>query len=121
MKMGDGGFRPAYNVQFATTTDSLVIIGVDVTNEGTDGGQIGPMFDQLEERYQELPDDYLADCGFVHLDDITKLESAGTNIYMPVRDEEKKRAKGLDPHAPIKGDSEEVKQWRARMGTDAAK
>jgi len=121
MKMGDGGFRPAYNVQFATTTDSLVIIGVDVTNEGTDGGQIGPMFNQLEERYQELPDDYLADCGFVHLDDIAKLGSAGTNIYMPVRNEEKKRAKGLNPHAPTKGDSEEVKQWRARMGTDAAK
>jgi hypothetical protein len=29
MKVGDGGFRPAYNVQLATTTDrARVIVGV---------------------------------------------------------------------------------------------
>ena len=32
MKMGDGGFRPAFNVQFATTCDSQVIVGMDVVN-----------------------------------------------------------------------------------------
>ena len=40
---------------------------------------------------------------------------------MPIRNEEEKRNKGLDPFAPMTGDSEEVKQWRARMGTDEAK
>src|ERR1700730_13263870 len=34
MKMADGGFRPALNVQLATTTDSQVITGVEVTNSG---------------------------------------------------------------------------------------
>lgn len=121
MKMGDGGFRPAYNVQFATTTDSLVIVGVDVNNEGADGGLIGPMYDQLKERYQQQPTEYLADCGFVQLDDITKLETAGTQVYMPIRHAEKKLKEGKDPYIPKKGDSEEVKQWRARMKTDAAK
>ena len=33
MKMGDGGFRPAFNVQFATTCDEQVIVGMDVIND----------------------------------------------------------------------------------------
>ena len=77
MKMGDGGFRPAYNVQFATAVGSLVIVGSDVTNAGTDGGQMKPMVDQIEDRYGARPDEYLADGGFVSLSDITDLKSRG--------------------------------------------
>jgi hypothetical protein len=29
MKMGDGGFRPAYNVQFATDGDTRMIVSVE--------------------------------------------------------------------------------------------
>jgi hypothetical protein len=54
------------------------------------------------------------------LDDITELERGGTTTYLPIMEEEKKRAKGLNPFAPIKGDTVEVKAWRARMGTKAA-
>jgi len=120
MKMGDGGFRPAYNVQFATATDSLVIVGADVTNAGTDGGQMKPMVEQIEHRYQTRPDEYLADGGFVSLSDITDLEKSGITTYLPIMEQDQKRAKGIDPFAPVKGDSEEVKRWRARMGTEAA-
>lgn len=120
MKMGDGGFRPAYNVQFATTTDSLVIVGVDVVNAGTDGGQMQPMVDQIHERYDQRPAEYLADGGFVSLADITALEQAGVGTYLPILEQDQKRAKGVDPFAPVKGDSEEVKRWRARMGTEPA-
>lgn len=120
MKMGDGGFRPAYNVQFATTADSLVIVGVDVTNAGTDGGQMKPMIEQIGHRYHAKPEEYLADGGFVSLDDITDLEKSGIATYVPIMEQEKKRAKGIDPFAPVKGDSDEVKQWRARMGTEVA-
>jgi hypothetical protein len=35
MKMADGGFRPAYNVQFATDTKSTAIAGVSVDNIGS--------------------------------------------------------------------------------------
>jgi len=34
MKMADGGFRPAYNSQFAADTKTQVVVGVDVTNLG---------------------------------------------------------------------------------------
>ena len=127
MKMGDGALvfhtekgRPAYNVQFVTATDSWVIVGTDVTNAGTDGGQMKPMVEQIEHRYQARPDEYLADGGFVSLSDMTDLEKSGITTYLPIMEQDQKRAKGIDPFAPVKGDSEEVKRWRARMGTEAA-
>jgi hypothetical protein len=40
MKMADGGFRRAYNVQFSTATDSQVIVGVDVEMTGSDAGRM---------------------------------------------------------------------------------
>src|SRR4026208_666097 len=55
MKMPHGGFPPAYNVEFATTTEGGVIVGVDVTNEGTDGGQMTRMLKQIEDRFGERP------------------------------------------------------------------
>lgn len=119
-KMGDGGYRPAYNFQFATTAGTLVIIGADVTNQGTDGGLLKPMMDQIKQRYQTLPKEWLADGGFVHLDDITAMERAGITTYLPIMEQEKKRAKGIDPFAPVKDDSPEVANWRARMGTPEA-
>ncbi|MCH7988509.1 MAG: transposase [Planctomycetes bacterium] len=102
MKMGDGGFRPAYNVQFATATGSLVIVGADVTQAGTDGGQMKPMVEQIEDRYQIRPDEYLADGGFVSLSDITDLEKSGITTYLPIMEHEQKRAKGIDPFARSK-------------------
>jgi hypothetical protein len=62
MKMADGGFRPAYNVQFATTTDAArAIVGVAVTNRGSDQGQVVPMLAQIEERTGVRPAEYLVD------------------------------------------------------------
>jgi transposase len=42
MKMANGGFDPAFNVQFATDADSRIIVGVEVSNAGTDGGEMDP-------------------------------------------------------------------------------
>jgi hypothetical protein len=98
-----------------------VIVGHDVNNQGADGSLIGPMYDQLGERYDQLPEDYLADSGFTQKDDITKLELAGTKVYLPVRDAKKKIENGEDPYARKNTDNEQTAQWRARMGTDEAK
>ncbi len=55
MKMANGGFNPASNVQFATDTKTQVIVGVDVLTVGSDQGQMGPMVDQIAARYDEVP------------------------------------------------------------------
>jgi transposase len=123
MKMADGGFRPAYNVEFATDVASQVIVGVDVVNAGSDGGQMLPMVEQIEARYQQTPEEYLVDGGFATVDDIEAVggPDRGTTIYTPVKDEEKKQKAGVDPFAPRPRDSEPVAAWRARMGTEEAK
>lgn len=120
MKMPDGGFRPAHNVQFATDTESQVITGVDVGNTGSDKGQLAPMVEQHKQRYGKTPDEMLADGDFAKIEDIEKLSSAetGTVVYSPVP---KPRKQGQDPHAPHPGDSEAVIEWRRRMATTEAK
>jgi transposase len=121
MKFADGGYRPGYNVQFATDTESGVIVGVEVTNAGNDGEELPPMLDQLEERYERIPDEALVDGGFATKDAIDQADQRGCTVYAPIRAEEKKRADGEDPYARKKGDSDAVAAWRSRMGTEAAK
>jgi transposase len=119
MKMADGGFRPAYNVQLATTTDGArVIVGVDVTQRGSDQGQTTPMIAQIEARSGVRPTEILVDGGYTGHDAIDEAAARGTTVYGPLP---KPRAEGVDPHAPKAGDSAAVGQWRARMATDDAK
>jgi len=118
MKMGDGGFRPAYNVQLATATDSQVITGVEVTNSGGDLGQMAPMIEQHQQRYEEKPKEALVDGGFAKLDDIDKVEQGGTTVYAPVRPP---RGSERDAYTPRATDTPAVAQWRQRMATDEAK
>jgi transposase len=120
MKMGDGGFRPAHNVQFATDTASQVISGVEVVNAGSDQGQMAPMVQQHQQRYEKTPKEALVDGGFANKEDIEKLASAevGTTVYAPVP---KPKKQDRDPHQPLPGDSAAIAAWRQRMGTAAAK
>jgi transposase len=121
MKMPDGGFRPAYNVQFATTTEGAVIVGVDVTNEGTDGGQMPPMLDQIEERFDKKPQEMLVDGGFATVDAIDEAERNGTKVYAPLKGEEQQLDEGKDPYTRKKSDTDATAEWRTRMGTAEAK
>lgn len=122
MKMGDGGFRPAYNAQFATATVGGVIVGVAVTSSGSDSGQMPQMVDQLQKRYRRVPEEMLTDGGFATLDDIqTVHEQQEVKVYAPIKDEDKKRERGVDPYAPRLRDKEGVALWRQRMGTAEAK
>jgi hypothetical protein len=120
MKMADGGFRPAHNVQFATTTEGQVVTGVDVDNLGSDRGRMGPMVEQHRKRYGKPPDEMLADGGFAKTEDIERVGGPenGTTVYAPVP---KPRRNGRDPHLPRPGESGTIAAWRRRMGTDEAK
>jgi len=116
MKMADGGFRPAYNIQFATDTGAQVIVGVDVSNRGSDRGELAPMVEQLTQRHQQPPGAMLVDGGFATLQDIETV-SPRTTVYAPVP---KPRDPARDPSAPLSGDSPAVAAWRQRMGTPEA-
>ncbi len=123
MKMADGGFRPAFNVQLATATDSQIITGVDVVNSGGDQGKLAPMVEQHEDRYDEPPREMLVDGGFVKKNDIDQIsppegDSGGTRVYAPVM---KSKDPERDAHEPRPDDSPAVAEWRQRMATPEAK
>ena len=121
MKMPDGGVRPAYNVQLATTTDGGVIVGVEVTNAGTDAAELPPMLEQIEERFDRRPAEALVDGGFATTAAIDTAERNGTTMYAPPKQEQEQLDAGKAPDARKKGDTDATALWRARMGTPAAK
>jgi transposase len=118
MKMADGGFRPAYNVQFVSDTTSGAIAAVSVDNVGSDMGKLLPMSDALAEHYGQRPGEHLADGGYTKLDDIKVLAGAGVTVYVPVATP---RDKTRDPYVPQPSDAPAIAEWRMRMGTQAAK
>jgi len=120
MKMADGGYRPAYNVQFATTCGTRLIVGVDVTNEGSDSGQMEPMVTQLEQDFEAFPQEYLVDGGFSSRDDTTQLEKWGVKVYSPVKKAETLLDQGQDPYARRPRDTDEYYAYRQRMKTAEA-
>lgn len=125
MKMGDGGFRPAYNVQFATTCEEQIIVGMDVVTAGSDMAQLAPMVGQVEQRLGRSPDEWLVDGGFPAHEQIDAVVGK-TEVYAPVPEPRaKKDEQGneveQDKHQPKPDDSEAVAKWRARMASDEAK
>ncbi len=71
MKMADGGFRPAFNVQLSSDLATQVITGVDVTNSGGDQGKLVPMVAQHRTaRTSRRQAEMLVDGGFVKKEDI---------------------------------------------------
>ena len=120
MKMSDGGFRPATNVQLAVDTESRAIVGVDVTDAGSDKGQAEPMREQVEARTGTKVAEHLMDGGFLVMDEIDTAAEEGVSLFVPPtvpRDPEK-----LDTrYDPKPTDSPAQAAWRMRMGTDEAK
>jgi transposase len=125
MKMGDGGFRPAFNVQFATTCEEHVIVGMDVVNAGSDMAQLAPMLEQVEQRLGQSPEKWLVDGGFPAHEQLDAV--AGTTVvYAPVPEPRAKKDEhgqvvAQDKHQPKPGDSAAVAEWRQRMDSAEAK
>ena len=120
MKMADGGYRPAYNVQLATDVGSGVILGVAVVNAGNDTDQAVPMEDQVAQRGRRHPNGYLADGGYAQRETITTLAERQVTLYTPVRPP-RTTTSARQAHTPRVDDTPAVVAWRERMQTDEAK
>jgi transposase len=118
MRMPGGGTAPAQNIQFGVTTEGRAIVGVIVTNDGSDVHQSQPMREQVEDRTGRKVLDHMVDGGFIGLDAVEQSAAAGTTLYAPVP---KPKSPDIDRHQPKKTDSEAVAEWRQRMGTPEAK
>ncbi len=116
MRMADGGFRPAYNVQLATTVEGGVIVGVSVTNSGSDQGEAEPMIEQVEKRTGERPKELLVDGGYTGKKSLAALAKEEVTVYGPPS-----TRWGQGPLKPQKNDTVEVGELRKRMASKEAK
>jgi transposase len=118
MKMADGGFRPAYNVQLAAATAHQAIVGVEVTTRGSDMAQAPGMVGPVERRLGAPPGDWLMDGGFAGQQAIEQVEAAGVRVLAPVA---KPKAADRDPPRPLPTASPALAAWRSRRGLDEMK
>jgi transposase len=117
MKMADGGFRPGYNVQVASVAGEQIVVGLDVTNIGSDRGLMRPMLERSRARTGRLPGRHLVDGGFGSAEDIEWAHGEGVEVYCPPTQSKH----GTDPYLPRRGDGPGVLAWRVRMASEAGK
>jgi transposase len=121
MKMPNGGFNPAVNVQLATDTVSRAVLGVQVSSEGSDSAGLSePMRQQVEERSGEKVQQHLLDGGYLRTVDIEQAHANEVELFMPPKTAKspKNRGRELDSKP---GDSEAVLAWKQRMSGEAGK
>lgn len=114
IKMPDGGFRPAYNMQIVSAVESQIIVGIDVTASGSDAGLVRPMVEKLR-RNGLVPKRYLADGGFTKNDDIEWTHVQGVELLCPPPNSKH----GTDPFMAREDDGSGVREWRNRMASEA--
>ena len=94
MKMGDGGFRPAYHVQFASEGKARGIVSVEVSHSGSDQTQMPSMHESIRQRYHQRPTNSLVDGGFAPNASMTQVEQAGSAVIALIDDEQGMRKRG---------------------------
>lgn len=120
MKMANGGFNPAVNVQFAVDTESRAVVGAGVTNEGNDHHLSGPMRRQVERRTGQKVEEHLVDGGYLVKEDVERAAAEGVTLYVPPKPPRNKEERGSE-YDPMPGEGRALAEWRARMGGDAGK
>lgn len=111
MKMADGGFRPAYNLQIACAPEQQIVVGIDVATTGSDRGLLRPMLEAVRRRFCWRVRRHLVDGGFNKNSDIEWAAQQGIAVHCPpVRGKH-----GRDPYAPRDDDGPGMTAWRRRM------
>lgn len=121
MKMANSGYNPAFNVQFATDAKTRMIVGVAITNEGTDGGELVPMHNQVVATYKKTPKHVLVDSAYATKEGVTLVEQAGTKVVSTIPRCEQLANHGKNAYERQKGDTDEYANFRARMSEEQYK
>lgn len=118
MKMPNGGFQPAYNVQLGVDTASRAIVGVDATNQGKDSGLCSSMREQVERRTGLKVKEHLTDEGYRRNADIVEAAAQGVAIYRPPPPLPK-GSKRASVYEAGPDDDPAVVEWKKRMESEA--
>ena len=117
MKMADGGFRPAYNVQIESDPEAQIVVALEVETSGSDRGLLRPMLERVRRLYDRLPRRQLGDGAFGTKDDIEWAAENGVLVHCPPLN----NRHGTDPFVPRRDDGPGVAAWRRRMKSPRGK
>jgi transposase len=118
MKMPNGGYNAAYNVQLASDPQSRAIVGVEVSNQGYDScGLSEAMREQVERRSGRKVRQQLLDGGYLRNRDIERAHQQKVELFVPPKGARtaKNRGRELELH---RGDSEAMQAWKQRMASE---
>ena len=117
MKMANGGFNPAVNVQLATDTESRAILGVEVSNESSDSAGLSePMRQQVEQRTGGKVEQHLVDGGYLRMEDIVQAHQQEVALFVPPKPAKNPQNRGHELE-PKPSDSEAIQAWKQRMAS----
>jgi hypothetical protein len=121
MKMPNGGYDPAVNVQLAADPESRAIVGVEVSAEGSDsGGLSAPLREQVEQRTGGKVKEHLLDGGYLRMEDLEEAHAQGVALFIPPHTAQDRQPRGQELE-PQKGDSEALREWKQRMKSKEGK
>lgn len=80
MKQGDGGFAPSYNAQISTDAAHGLIVGVGVSQCGSDYGELVKAMHRVEKSAGKKPQQVVADGGFTSRENVVAMAEAGIDL-----------------------------------------
>lgn len=83
MKQAEGGSAPSYNVQLSTDATHQLIVGVDVTQAGSDYQQLLPGVDRVAQNMGKLPAQMVIDGGYLSSGNIVEMAARGVDLIGP--------------------------------------
>jgi transposase len=100
MHQPDGGLALSYNAQISTDAAQGLIVGVTVTQEPNDSGQLLPAVDRLEQRLEKKPQQLVADSGYTTRENIEKMARREIDFLGTMRYENVPRGSNLPNRLP---------------------
>ena len=102
MKQSEGGFAPSYNVQISTDAAAGILVGVGVSQSGSDYGQLSQAVEKVEENLGQPPPQAVVDGGFMSRETIVDMEQRGVDLIGSLGDSSGKaeaqfKRRGVDP------------------------
>lgn len=80
MKQGDGGYAPSYNAQLSTDAAHGLIVGVGVSQCGSDYGELVAAVERVEHSTGHKPQEVVVDGGFTSRENVVALAERGVEM-----------------------------------------
>lgn len=98
MKQADGGFAPSYNVQVSTEASHKIIVGVGLSQNSSDYGELVDGVARVEQNLEAKPSQVVADGGFTSRENILAMAAQGIDFIGSLGEQQAKGASVLQRH-----------------------